>query len=125
MTRHYGEGFLNKQLARDTGIAEQTVSRWLKAEAGIPSIDLVRLTAATLHWNLADAVRAAGYGELVAEVAAALTPAQRAASQTEEELRRDLAALQDEFNARVREMRDRLERRDAGEGNPGNGSAVS
>ena len=127
MKRHYGEGFRNNQLARDTdkAITEQTVSRWLNAEVSAPSIQLVRLTATTLRWNLAEALVAAGYGELVAEIDASLARVTVERAKTEAELQHELAALQDEVNTRLSELRQRLDRRGAQEGNTGNGSAVS
>lgn len=115
MTRHYGEGFLNKQLADDTGnvIREQSVSRWLGAKINAPDVKAVRLVAATLRGNLAEALIAAGYGELVEEVRSSLVQTATespARAKTEDELRRELAALQDDVNSRINELRSRLDR---------------
>lgn len=114
MDRHYGPGVRNKQLSLDTGgeIREQTISKWLNGEV-VPSIHLVQLAATTLEWNLAEALTDAGYGELVEKVRSSLVQMATespARAKTEDELRRELAALQDDVNSRINELRSRLDR---------------
>ncbi len=111
MTRHYGEGFKNNQLAQDTNnvIREQTVSRWLKAEVA-PSIQLARLAATTLGANLAEAYIAAGYGNIVEEVSRDLTVAVLAQRETEEDLQRELDAFQEAVNEKISELRSLIQR---------------
>lgn len=114
MDRHYGPGVRNKQLALDSGgaIREQTISKWLNGEV-VPSVQLVRIAAVTLRENLAEALIAAGYGELVEEVRSSLVQMATespARAKTEDELRRELAALQDDVNSRINELRSRLDR---------------
>lgn len=111
MTRHYGEGFKNNQLAQDTKnvIREQTVSRWLNAEV-TPSIQLARLAAITLDANLADAYIAAGYGNIVEEVSQDLAGAVLAQRETEEDLQRELDAFQEAVNEKISELRALIQR---------------
>lgn len=110
MARHYGADFLNKHLADDTGISEQTVSRWLGAKTNAPDIKIVRRVAETLEGNLADALTAAGYGDLVEAVRRSLPQTSVESpvrAKSEDELARDLAALQEEMTERINDLRSR------------------
>jgi hypothetical protein len=110
MTRTFGPDFKNNQLTAATGglLKEQTVSRHLNAQVA-PTLKFARATIKALDADLAEGLTAAGFGDLVREIADSLA-GDDARTRTEDELRRELADLQATVNERISDLQQRLER---------------